>query len=166
MSYLKKSCFILSLAMLAGCATPTTEQTGSSLPQATGNQAGKVVVFGADSLGGETVGISFNEQFIAPIQAGKQFSQSVCSGAYHVEARSVEPQSRGKKVVRVSGEQFVQVAPQHTTYLEVSRAGQGWMLQEVTPEEWQMKSVAIAAGESGQETKIVRRMTAPMLQCH
>lgn len=166
MSYLKKSCLILSLALLAGCAAQNSGVSSSTpIPQAKGSEVGKVVVFGSESLGGETVGISFNHQFMAPVQAGKQFTQSVCSGAYHVEARSVNSQSRGKKVVRYLGEQFVQIAPQHTTYLEVIRAGEGWALQEITPEEWKMKSVGLLEGDSGQNAKIVRRATQQMLNC-
>lgn len=165
MSYLKKSCLILSLAVLAGCVTNNSVDNAEPR-QATGSNAGKVVVFGLESLGGETVGISFNDHFIAPLQANQQFSQSICSGSYNVEARTVNPQSVGKKVVRAVSQEFVQIAPQHTTYLEVVRAGKGWTVKEVSTEEWQAKSGSLQSGEAGQETKIVRRLTTEMLKCN
>lgn len=165
MSYFKKSCFILSLAVLAGCANNGVGGHSVEPQQASGSEAGKLVVFALDNLAGETVGVSLNNQFIAPLQANKQFTQSICSGAYHVEARSVNPQSMGKRVVREKAQQFVQIAPQHTTYLEVLRAGNDWAVREVTPEEWQMKSVSLESGEAGKDSKIVRRLTSAMLNC-
>lgn len=166
MSYIKKSCLVLSLTLLAGCVGSQTSSADIEQRQATGSNAGKVVVFALDNLGDETVGVSFNEHFMAPLQANKQFTQSICSGSYNVEARSVNAFTTGKKVERVKTAQFVQIAPQHTTYLEVSRSGNGWAVQEVSPEEWQMKSVTLQAGESGQNTKIVRRLTSQMLKCN
>lgn len=161
MSYCKKLGMALSLFTLVGCVNINS---GSNLPkQAIGSDAGKLVVFASDNLGSETVGISLNNQFIAPLQANKQFSQSLCSGAYQMEARSVNTHSGARKVTRVINEQFIQVVPQQTTYVEVSRANSGWTLQEVTAEEWQMKAGTL--GSSSQETKTVRRLTPSMVNC-
>lgn len=165
MSYFKKSCFILSLAALAGCANNGVGGRSVEPQQASGSAAGQLVVFALDNLAGETVGVSLNNQFIAPLQANKQFTQSICSGAYQVEARSVNQYVMDKKVVRDKTQQFVQISPQHTTYLEVLRSGNDWAVREVTPEEWQMKSVALSAEESGRQTNIVRRLTTSMLNC-
>lgn len=165
MSYFKKLGMFLPLAVLAGCVNVGGKNSEMSIPQASGSEAGKIVVFASDTLGAETLGITINEQFIAPLQANKQFTQSLCSGAYQIGARSVDAHSVGRKVKRVIGEQFVQVVPQHTTYLEVTRAGNGWALQEVSQEEWQMKASTLVAGESGQDSKIVRRITSSMVKC-
>lgn len=163
MSYIKKLSMLLPLTVLAGCVTVAGD---SNLPkQATGSEAGKLVVFASENLGGETVGISLNNQFMAPLQANKQFTQSLCSGAYQMEAHSVNARTAGKNAKRVVGEQFVQVVPQQTTYVEVSRANNSWIFQEVSEEEWQQKSAMLIAGESDKGTKIVRRLTPAMVNC-
>lgn len=160
-NFIKVSALAAAL-MLGACVTTGEDRLQNT--QASGSNAGSLVVFGLDNLGGETVAISVNNQFIAPLQANKQFTQGLCSGSYQLEARSVSAAARGNKVVRVIEQQSIQIEPQQTTYVELVRGGNGWILQPVGAEEWQEKTIGIT--ENSTDRNIVRRLTSKMLKCN
>lgn len=160
-NFFKASALAVTLA-LTGCVSVGAGSLQNT--NASGENAGRLVVFALDNLGGETVAISVNDQFIAPLQANKQFTQGLCSGNYQLEARSVNPVAQGKKVVRVIEQQYIQIEPQHTTYVELSRGGNGWVLQPVGQEEWQAKTGDVVMGAP--DSKIVRRLTPALVKCN
>lgn len=159
-NFIKVSTLAAALA-LSGCVTVDAGSLQNT--EASGENAGRLVVFGLDNLGAETVAISVNDQFIAPLQANKQFTQGLCSGSYQLEARSVNAFAQGKKVARVVEQQYIQIEPQHTTYIEVSRGSRGWVLQTVGQEEWQAKTANVVMGAT--DSKIVRRLTPALVNC-
>lgn len=160
-NFIKASALAAAFA-LTGCVATHSDDTHNI--QASGSNAGSLVVFALESLGTETVAISVNDHFIAPLQANKQFTQGLCSGSHQLEARSVNPVLQGRKVVRMIETQTIQIEPKQTVYVELLRSGNNWLLQPVGEEEWQAKTGNIA--ENSTDSNIVRRLTPALIKCN
>lgn len=162
MSKLIKISALVAALVLSGCAVESGNSRGAKA-EAKGENAGNLVVFSAESLGRDTVAISVNNHFIAPLQANKQFKQGLCSGNYKLTARSIQPVMLDNNVVRVTETQQIQVKPKSTTYVELSRGKNGWALETVSQETWKAKTSSLAFTST--DSKIVRRVTADLINC-
>lgn len=158
-NFIKISALAATL-VLSGCVV---DAGSANSAQAKGEKAGSLVVFSTDNLGGNTVAISVNDHFIAPLQAKKQFTQGLCSGNYQLSARSVKPFMQGNNVVRVIGTKQIQIAPKRTTYVELSNTGNGWKLETVSQETWKAKTGGLTSNST--DGKIVRRVTSNLVNC-
>lgn len=161
MKNILKASALAATFVLAGCVVGSSNNVQNT--HATGDNAGNLVVFATDNLDNETVAIYVNNQFIAPLQSHKQFTQGLCSGGYQLKARSVNPTTRLRKVVREIEQQWIQIEPQTTTYVELSRSVNGWSLKSVEQEEWQAKTGG--ALTEATDSKIVRRLTPELVKC-
>lgn len=107
----------------------------------TKRQTGQLVIFALDNIQSDSVAVELDGQFIAALQAQKQFSHAVCEGKYKIEASYVLPHTGpNNNVIRIKSERTIHVEPNQTSYVEVVSTGRGFQLRQVSQQDWEVKT--------------------------